>query len=87
MQESTEQMMNAVVAAIRAQVLQEMQQRPTATPTRRLLTCAQAAEYLGRTEPAVRQMVFKCQLVAVRIGRNVRIDVRDLDVLIAESRV
>ena len=50
------QTMDVVVAAIRAQVIAEMKaQEPTVTPQRRLLTCAEAALYLGRTEHAVQQ--------------------------------
>lgn len=81
-------LMHSAIAAIRQQVISEMKtQHPSAAPIRRLLTAAQAGEYIGRTESAIRQMIFKKQLPVVRIGRNVRIDVRDLDALINDCRM
>ena len=41
---------------------------------------------MGRTESAVRQLIHKKQIPIVRFGRNVRIDVRDLDALIEEYK-
>ena len=72
-------------AAIRTQVLAE-QPKQTHAAARRLLTVQQAAEYLGRTEAAVRQLIHKRIVPVVRFDRNVRIDVRDLDRLIEENR-
>jgi excisionase family DNA binding protein len=73
-------MMTAAIDAIRQQVVKEMAaQSPKAAPQRRLLTAKEAGVYLGRSEAAVRQMIFKKQIPVVRDGRNVRIDVRDLD--------
>jgi excisionase family DNA binding protein len=85
-QQTAEQMMTATIAAIRAQVIAEMQaqQRPKAATQRRLLTCAEAGEYMGKTEAAIRQMVHKKQLPVFRDGRSVRIDVRVLDARIDE---
>lgn len=76
---------NELQAAIRSQVLAE---RPRQTPTdsRRLLNVKEAAEYLGRTNAAIRQLIYKKTLPVVRFDRAVRIDVRDLDRLIEENR-
>ena len=80
MQNTPEMMLQSAIDAIRQQVVKEMAaQSPVSAPQRRLLTAAQAGEYLGRSEAAVRQMIFKKQIPVVRDGRNVRIDVRDLD--------
>ena len=77
-----------VIAVIRQQVLDEARrQSPAASVATRLLTAAEAAAYLGRSERAVRQLIFKRQIPVVKIGRNVRIDRRDLDTLIMENRV
>ena len=62
-------------------------QQPAAALTRRLLTAAQAGEYIGRTETAIRQMIYKKQLPVVRIGGTVRIDVLDLDEVINNGRM
>jgi excisionase family DNA binding protein len=83
-----EQMMTAAITAIRAQVLKEMPtQTPAAAPQRNLLTAAQSGEYLGRSEHAVTQLIFKRQLPAIRFGRSVRLQVNDLDQFTADNRV
>ena len=80
--------MDAVVAAIRAQLLAEMKtQVPAAAPQRRLLTAAQAGVYIGKTEPAIRMMTYKRLLPCIRDGRSVRYDIRDLDARIDDLRV
>ena len=78
---------SAMMATIRAQVLSEQQSKPQQSQGPRLLTPKQAGEYLGRTESATRQLIHKRLLPVVRIGRNVRIDRRDLDRLIDENRM
>ena len=82
-------MMAAAISAIRAQVTAEMitQQHAKTAPQRRLVTCAEAGGYLGRSEHAIRQLVYKRQLPTIRSGRNVRLDVNDLDQFIEENRV
>jgi excisionase family DNA binding protein len=81
-------MFAAAVDAIRSKVLEEMKsQVPAAAPQRRLLTAAQAGEYMGRSEHAIRQLVFKRQLPTIRFGRSVRLDVNDLDQFIDDNRV
>ena len=85
MDKQAEQLMTDAIAAVRAQVIAQMKsQTPAAAPQRRLLTAAQAGEYIGRTEPAIRQMIFKKQLPVVRDGRAVRVDIRVLDARIDE---
>lgn len=76
----------ALEATIRAQVLAEQQAKPQTTGLR-LLTVGQAAEYLGRTESAIRQLVHKRRLPVVRFDRKIRIDIRDLDRMIEEYRI
>lgn len=44
-----------------------------------LLTVADAAVYIGRTEVAVQHLVFEKQIPVVRHGRRVHLDRRDLD--------
>ena len=86
--QTAEQMLAAAIDAVRAQVLAEMKtQAPAPVPQRRLLTAAQAGEYLGRSEAAIRMMTYKRQLPCVRDGRSVRYDIRDLDARIDDLRV
>jgi excisionase family DNA binding protein len=78
-------LLKALESAIRARIVGEEAKREKANPAR-LLNVKQAAEYLGRTESAVRQMIHKRLLPVIRFDRAVRIDVRDLDRLIDEYR-
>ena len=52
----------------------------------RLLTAAQAGEYIGRSEQAVRHLIFQRDIPAVRNGRCVRIDRKDLDAWIENNK-
>ena len=45
----------------------------------RLLTAKEAGEYIGRSEQAVRHLIFQRDIPTVRNGRCVRIDRKDLD--------
>lgn len=57
---------------------------PTKTPPRRLLSQAQAAEYLGVTDRTIRNYVARGDLRAYRVrgSRLVRIDLAELDTLL-----
>jgi excisionase family DNA binding protein len=52
----------------------------------RLLTAKQAAEYISRSEQAVRHLIFQRDIPVVRNGRNVRIDRKDLDIWIERNK-
>jgi excisionase family DNA binding protein len=82
-----QQIIQVFAETIRAQVLDETRKIEEPFPRPRLMTAAQAGAYLGRSEAAVRQLIAKRQLPVVRFGRNVRIDVQDLDRLIDEYKV
>jgi len=45
----------------------------------RLMSVKAAAEYLGRTQAAIRHMVQSAKLPCVRADRRILMDVRDLD--------
>lgn len=45
----------------------------------RLLTAKEAGEYIGRSEQAVRHLIFQRDIPVVRNGRCIRIDRADLD--------
>lgn len=83
-------LLDDVIAVIRQGVMAEMQaaekKNSAKSPQPRLMTAAQAGEYIGRTESAIRQLIHKRQIPIVRFGRNVRVDVRDLDNLIEEYK-
>jgi excisionase family DNA binding protein len=57
-----------------------------AVGTRRLLTVEQAAEYIGRTEQAMYQLISQKKIPVVRTDRRVMIDVKDLDKWIDENK-
>jgi excisionase family DNA binding protein len=52
-----------------------------------LLSVEQAAERLGTSARFVRRLVFERRIAYVKLGRHVRIAVRDLDAFIAAGRV
>lgn len=56
-------------------------------PTKRLLTVTEAATYLGRTEGAMRKLIYRREIPFVKDGRTVRLDVVELDAWIDERRV
>jgi excisionase family DNA binding protein len=53
----------------------------------RLLTVRQAAEYLGTTPATLYTKIWRREIPFIKLGRSVRFDVRDLDELIACSKV
>jgi excisionase family DNA binding protein len=53
---------------------------------KRLLSLEEAAEYLGMSEDAVRDLVSQSKLKPVRPTRKVQFDIRDLDVFIADLK-
>jgi hypothetical protein len=61
-------------------------EKSLAKDKKRLYTIGESAEYLGRTEWAVRHLVWKGLLPAVRIDKRVQIDVRDLDLVISHNK-
>lgn len=48
-------------------------------PRKRLYSIPEAGEYLGRTPWAIREMIWKGKLPAVRDGRRILLDIHDLD--------
>ena len=55
-------------------------------PSRRLLTLAQAAVYLGLSPWTIRELVWKGQLPVVRLTRKLLFDLRDLDRLVEQAK-
>lgn len=72
-----------ITSAIAERVLEQISQQP---PPRRLLSTAQAAEYLGMDETTVRNLQASGELPCVRITRRVQFDQRDLDELIERHK-
>ncbi len=58
----------------------------TGRSTKRLLTLAEAAEYLGRSIWAVRELIWKGSLPCVRFDRRVHLDINDLDRWIEQNK-
>jgi excisionase family DNA binding protein len=88
---TSQALLDGVVAVIRQQVIADMAaaapKNGTKTLQARLLTAEQAATYIGRTPGAMRQLIYRREIPVVRIGRNVRIDMRDLDKMIDDNKV
>jgi excisionase family DNA binding protein len=58
----------------------------TSQLSKRLYNIKEAAVYLGRTEWAVRGMIFAGKLSCVKDGRRVLLDIRDMDAWIERSK-
>ncbi len=54
---------------------------------KRLLSVRETARYIGRTETAVRELIWNGKLAHIRTDRRVMLDIRDLDSWIDTSRV
>jgi excisionase family DNA binding protein len=52
----------------------------------RLLSVPEAAIYLSKTVPALRQMIYRGEVPTVRFGRSIRIDIEDLNRLIERHK-
>ena len=52
----------------------------------RLLTIKQASVYLGRSIPALRELIWKGKLPFVRVDRRIHLDIKDLDLWIEQNK-
>lgn len=71
-----EPLLDALADKVAERVLQRLK---SAQPTKRLLVVSEAAEYLGRTPAAVRNMAQTGKLPVVRDGARIFFDRSDLD--------
>lgn len=53
----------------------------------RLLNVREAARYLGTTAKTLYTMVWRREIVFVKLGRSVRFDLRDLEQMIEHAKV
>jgi hypothetical protein len=53
----------------------------------RLLSVGDAAHYLGRTECAIRNLIWAAKVPYVRIDRRIFLDIQDLDEFIEQHKV
>jgi len=60
------------------------QHTPQSASPKRLFTVHEAAEYLGRSENAVKLLIHRGKLPVTRIGSKSQIDKKGLDTLIDE---
>ncbi len=52
----------------------------------RLLTVKDAATYLGRSVPSIRELIWGGSLPIVRVGRRIHLDLFDLDKWIEQNK-
>ncbi|MBV8553370.1 MAG: helix-turn-helix domain-containing protein [Acidobacteriaceae bacterium] len=76
MQKAGDILFDGIADAV-AERLLKMQFRPN-----RLLTAEEAAQYLGLSEDAIRDLVNQGRLIPVRPTRKLQFDIRDLDAFI-----
>lgn len=56
-------------------------------PSKRLLSVKDASLYLGRSVPAIRELIWAGTLPCVRIGKRIHLDIYDLEKVIEQHRV
>jgi len=56
-------------------------------PEKRLFDIKEAAQYLGRTVGALREMLYDGKMPFVRDGRRILIDINDMDVWIDQNKM
>jgi excisionase family DNA binding protein len=79
-----QEFIDAIADAVAGRIMARMGDIPTSP--RRLLTVKEAAEYLGRTEDAVYQLISRRKLQAVRNGRRVHLEASELDKFVEMGR-
>ena len=75
-----------MTAALQTELRTQHSRTPPGRIEPRLLTAEQAGEYIGRSEGAVRHLIFQRDIPIVRNGRCVRIDRKDLDKWIENNK-
>lgn len=75
------------IAQVVADAVNDRINRDTSSINPRLLTVAQAAVYLGRTEKAIRHLVATEAVPTVRSDGRVMLDVQDLDAWIRANKL
>jgi excisionase family DNA binding protein len=63
-----------VATRIASHVIRQLRESNDGKICPRLMTVAQAAEFLGRTESSVRHLIDRGEIPVVRHGRSVRLD-------------
>jgi excisionase family DNA binding protein len=76
----SDHLMRAIEAAV-ARAIQA-----TSVATRRLFTAKDAAAYLTLSEREIYKLITRKELIPVRHGKRLMLDVRDLDVWIADRK-
>ncbi len=64
-----------------------IQRLHTPDSVKQLLTVAEAAEYLSVSERFIRRLIFERRVSFYKVGRHVRIAIKDLDVFLRAGRV
>lgn len=70
-----------------SEIIDQITAQMAQQPSKRLLTVAEAATYLGRTENAIREMIRSGKLKQVNTDGRVMLDIRDLDSFIEAGKV
>lgn len=81
-----EQFFDELAARVAAKVVAELRAVPVPARRSRLLGIPEAAIYMGRSTKAVRHLLKSGVLRNASPDRRVQIDIRDLDILIANSK-
>ncbi len=56
-------------------------------PSKRLLSIPDASVYMGRSVPAIRELIWAGKLPCVRIGKRIHLDIYDLEKTIEQHKM
>lgn len=73
-------------AHTKAQGIRYPKGQPKEPLKKRLFTIKEAAEYLGRSEWSIRELIWGGSLPSVKVGRRIHLDILDLDKWIEEHK-
>jgi len=69
-----------------AQRIDSPKSQPREPFKKRLLTVSEAGQYLGRSVPAIRELIWAGHLPVVKLGRRVHLDLLDLDKFVEQHK-
>jgi excisionase family DNA binding protein len=82
-----EKVIAEVAARIASRIIPQIREANTGRIYPRLLSVAQAAELLGRSQNSMRHLIDRHEIPVVRHGRSVRLDIADLEKWLERDKV
>lgn len=77
---------DAILDLLADKIAERLENRPARNTPHRLLTVKQAAAELNTTESALRMMLHRKQIAAIKQGRSTRIEASEIEAFIERNR-